>query len=243
MDTFNMSKIEFIPKYRFLAGVFPKPESIQKHIPEWWKKQESYLNNDNGVYNGNMLLTVKKCQAVFDAMAAGYYLFCPMDLNIDATGERVKFEVANDVMEFQKFLLAHHLKEQISEYPIPPYFHNDVLRIHPMWLAKTEPGYSSLFIAPIHADHIPIRAIPGLIDTDEYPSDGYLSFFVEKGFKGVIKQGTPLLQVIPFKRDDWESEINKDKDSDLANRASQLSVRSVFQNGYRLKKWSKKTFK
>lgn len=238
-----MSKIEFIPKYRFLAEVFPKPIPIQKHVPEWWKKQESYLNNDNGVYNGNMLLTVKKCQAVFDSMAAGYYLLCPMDMNIDATGDRVKFEVANDVMEFQKFLLAHHLKEQISEYPIPPYFHNDVLRIHPMWLAKTEEGYSSLFISPLHSDYSPIKAIPGLIDTDTYPSDGYLSFFVEKGFKGVIKQGTPMVQVIPFKRDDWESEINKDKDSDYQNRANQLSVRSVFQNGYRTKKWFKKTFK
>jgi hypothetical protein len=238
-----MIKIEFIPKYRSFEKIFPSPIPIQSHIPEWWKRQESYLNNDNNVYSGNMLLTVKKCQAIFDALSFGYYLLCPTDLYIDATEDILKFEVTNDVMEFQKFLLAHHLKEQIKEYPIPAYFHQGVLRIHPMWLVKTPEGYSSLFISPIHGDKSPIQAIPGLVDTDKYPSDGYLSFFVEKGFKGIIKQGTPIVQVIPFKREDWESSLNQDKKSDEKNRANQLSVRSVFQNGYRKKMWSKKTFK
>ena len=50
-------------------------------------------------------------------------------------------------------------------------------------------------------------------------------------------------QVIPFQRDDWESFINKDKDSDFKIKEKNLGVRSVFQNGYRMKFWKKKTYK
>ena len=243
MDTVILMKIEFLPKYRGLEKIFPHPQSISSLLPEWWKKQKSYLNDDTSVHGGTMLLTVKKCQAVFDSMTFGYYLLCPMDLSIDATGDTLTIDIPNDTREFQKFLLAHHLSEQIQEYPIPNNFHKQVIRIHPMWVARTEPGYSCLFINPMHGSKSPLQAIPGLIDTDKYVSDGYLSFFVEKGFKGIIEQGTPIVQVIPFKRDDWESSLNKEKDSDTQIRAQQLSVRSVFRNGYRKKMWSKKIFR
>ena len=54
-----------------------------------------------------------------------------------------------------------------------------------------------------------LKAIPGVIDTDTYPSDGFLSFFVPKNFKGIIKQGTPFIQVIPIKREKFVSKIKK----------------------------------
>ena len=238
-----MTKIEFIPKFRLYSKVFPEPVSVSSAIPEWWKTQESHLNNDQNVYRGTMLLTVKKCQSIFDSMTFGYYLKCPTDISIDATGDNLRVQLTSDIMGMQQHLISNHLKEQMAKYPIPEYFHSEVVRIHPMWLVQTEPGYSSLFVAPMHADNSPIKAVPGVIDTDEYPSDGYLSFFVKKGFKGIIKQGTPIVQVIPFKRDDWESSLNKEKDSDTQIRAQQLSVRSVFRNGYRKKMWSKKIFR
>jgi hypothetical protein len=37
--------------------------------------------------------------------------------------------------------------------------------------------------------------------------------------------------------------LSQDRNSDMEIAANQLSVRSVFQNGYRVKKWFKKTFK
>lgn len=238
-----MINIEFIPKFRLYSKVFPEPVSVASAIPEWWKTQESHLNNDQGVYRGTMLLTVKKCQAIFDSMTFGYYLKCPTDISIDATGDTLRVQLTSDIMGMQQHLVSNHLKEQMIKYPIPDYFHPEVVRIHPMWLVKTEEGYSSLFVSPMHGEDSPIKAVPGVIDTDEYPSDGYLSFFVKKGFKGIIKQGTPIIQVIPFKRDDWQSSINKDKDSDSKIKEKNLGVRSVFQNGYRMKFWKKKTYR
>lgn len=238
-----MINIQFVPKYRQFKNIFPSPVSVQSAIPEWWKKQEAYFEGNQTPQSGNMLLTVKKCQAVFDAMTYGYYLKLPMDIYIDATGDTLLFQMPEALKEFQQMIMSNHLKEQISQYQIPEYYHSDVVRIHPMWLIKTDPGYSSLFISPMHNNECALKAIPGVIDTDTYPSDGFLSFFVPKGFKGTIKQGTPFVQVIPFKREEWQSSILDDRNTDMMNAANQLSVRSVFQNGYRVKKWFKKTFK
>ena len=85
--------------------------------------------------------------------------------------------------------------------------------------------------------------MPGLIDTDGYPSDGHLSFIVEKDFKGVIKQGTPLIQVIPFKREDWKMEAVDAEESELFLKKHRMSLRSTFSNGYKNKFRSPKEFK
>lgn len=238
-----MTKIFFVPKYRQYKNIFPEPVSIQSSIPDWWKKQETYFENNQTPQGGNMLLTIKKCQAIFDAMTFGYYLKTPMDIYIDSTGDKLIFDIPGAAKEFQQMLLSNHLKEQISQYPVPEYYHKDIVRIHPMWLIKTEPGYSSLFLSPIHNNDCILKAIPGVIDTDTYPSDGFLSFFVPKNFKGIIKQGTPFVQIIPFKREEWDSSIYNDRNSDFEIASNQLQVRSVFQNGYRIKKWFKKTFR
>jgi hypothetical protein len=37
-----------------------------------------------------------------------------------------------------------------------------------------------------------------------------MPFFVVKGFTGIIPAGTPYAQMLPFKRENWESEINDD---------------------------------
>jgi len=238
-----MKKIEFFPKRKDFAEVFPKPIPIVSSMPSWWKTQPSILDNSQNPVSGVLKLTVKKCQAVFDSMTAGYYLLCPVDIHIDATGPRLQIQIP--ISQFSQYgeIIAHHTPEQVEKYPKKEYYHPEVLRVHPMWLVHTPKNYSALFIEPIHSDGIPIHSIPGIIDTDAYISDGYLSFFVEKGFKGTIKQGTPIIQVLPFKRDSWTSFITKDKNSDNTILSQQLKVRTVFQNGYRLKFWTKKIFK
>ena len=33
-------------------------------------------------------------------------------------------------------------------------------------------------------------------------------FFIKEGFTGLIPYGTPIVQIIPFKRDDWKSKFS-----------------------------------
>jgi hypothetical protein len=107
---------------------------------------------------------------------------------------------------------------------------------------KTDPGYSTLFLNPVHRDTYPLTAIPALVDSDNFITEGHLSFIVEKGFKGVIKRGTPLVQVIPIKRDSWDSEIVDADDSKKTLSNQRLRLRSMFANGYKLIFRSKKEY-
>jgi hypothetical protein len=47
----------------------------------------------------------------------------------------------------------------------------------------------------------------GIIDNDKVHLPGTMPFFILEGWTGVIPAGTPYAQIIPFKREDWKSEI------------------------------------
>ena len=105
---------------------------------------------------------------------------------------------------------------------------------------KTPEGYSTMLMPPVLKDVLPITALSAIVDTDKFISDGHMSFYVKKGFKGLIKQGTPLIQAIPFKREDWEHECLPY--SKKLIEPQRRIIRSTFVNGYKLKFWSRKNF-
>lgn len=232
--TFNLA-------YPKMLNVFPEPITAVKQIPEWYKKQPGYYNNDRSLVNGVMQLTVKKCQAVFDGMTSGYFLLAPVDIYIDTTDNKTIVEVPETFKRLKEPLIGFHSFQQISEYPVEDNVYiNNILRIHPVWLVSTPKTYSCLFIAPMHRD-LPIKAVPAIVDSDNFIVDGLLSYFVKKDFKGVIKQGTPIVQVIPFKREKWSSKINENFDKSISIEQRD-NIRSVFENGYRKKLWVKKEY-
>ena len=69
------------------------------------------------------------------------------------------------------------------------------------------------------------------------------SFFVKSGFVGVIKQGTPLVQIFPFKREPWQMERVNAEQSEKATDRQFLKLRSTFVNGYKNKMRSKKEYR
>ena len=238
----SKQKVEFLQAYPHLVDVFPLPEAATRNVPDWYRQQPGVTGDPEKIENGTMRLTVKKCQAFFDAMAAGYIFKVPVDIFIDTTDGKFDIQIPGEMQRFRNELIAHHSTEQVSHMPLDTgIYMNMVLRIHPTWMVKTPEGYSTLFMNPMHQPPTPLTAVEAIIDTDKFWSDGHLSFFVKKNFKGIIKQGTPLIQVIPFKRDDWQSELVKDFDPEKTNMQRRV-VRSTFQNGYRTKFWQKKSY-
>jgi len=68
---------------------------------------------------------------------------------------------------------------------------------------------------------------------------GNVPFFFSKDFEGIIPMGTPIAQIIPFKRDDWKSEIINDE----VNYQSKIfNIGRVLNGAYRKKSWKKKKF-
>jgi hypothetical protein len=68
-----------------------------------------------------------------------------------------------------------------------------------------------------------------------------ISFFLKEGFEGVIPAGTPVAQLIPFKREDWKAV----KDKKMYERSNEniLSTEVLLGGHYRKNFWRKKSFK
>ena len=77
------------------------------------------------------------------------------------------------------------------------------------WIIETPPGWSVKFQNPANNWSNDIEIVQGVVDTDKYYNE--VNFpFVWKGYEEgefIIERGTPLIHVIPFKRDDMQMEI------------------------------------
>jgi hypothetical protein len=175
-------------------------------------------------------------------------LRAPFDIYIDTTENKKIFEIPEAMKPLvnlgtKQFVGSHDMR-QVEGYPFDKdQYIEHLFRINMIWVVKTEPGFSTLYIQPQHQELSPLSAISAVIDSDTYPSNGLLSFLVKKDFKGYIYKGTPLLQVIPFKRQDFESEYDETRESNNLLQSTLNLVRSVFNSGYKKFLWHKKSYR
>lgn len=221
---------EWIPK-----EYYPIPSV--KAIPEWYKKmQSSSANNKLEPKEVVQSQTVKRCMPVFDAMTAGYILFTHTDLFIKYVSGVPAFEWAQDTKE----TVTPHPAYQLTGYRnmnLP----NGAHKFRNPWGIKTPKGYSCLFLPPLHRPDCGIRIIEGLVDTDSYSNCVHLPFLINEGAHGTIPAGTPIAQVIPFKRDSFVMEIG-DIEQRTQNHAVSRLINSTWINGYRNRFRANKSF-
>lgn len=201
------SIISFIAKSEADYRVFDKPIPASKVLPEWYKKTSSMLHEGTLAMtsDGNPSRTIKACMPIFDMIAAGYVITLPGDLHVENKNEEFPIiQWSTDQMD----LITHHVPEQFSNYNVPPEYHQIAYKFMNPWIVKTKPGYSCMFIQPSMRDDLPFQIIPAIVDTDKHPVSVNFPFFLRKDFFGALEMGTPIMQVIPFKREDWESEYS-----------------------------------
>ena len=215
----------------------PKPAS--KFLPEWYKNTNSYVNNEKKpIGDGTTPATIKRCIPVLDAITGGYIIPLPIDLYVrvkeNKNGEKDQyFEWPSlDFIEFHPISQAP--KHPLSKpYPFPKFMNP--------WSIKTPKGYSTLFVQPFHRESI-FTILPGIVDTDIYTAPVNFPFVInDPNFEGFIKKGTPMVQVIPIKRDKWTMEIGNQEDFFEQNSITQ-KIKSKFFDSYKTMFWDKKEY-
>lgn len=174
-----------------------KPIPTSRVMPEWFRLMPGSVDG---------IETVKKCIPVLDALTAGYVI----PISADAYWDK---ESKSFVSAFVDKLDSDHMKEQTSFVEIPDNFDDQPHKWINRWYIKTPKGYSTLFIHPLNRQDLPFRSFSGIVDTDKHPMAVNFPFILEKDFEGMIPAGTPMIQAIPFKRDDWESLVIDTGDS------------------------------
>lgn len=182
-----------------------QPQPASKFIPDWYKNMESYIGGEkkpNG--DGTTRATIKRCMPVFDAINAGYIITSPADIYV-----RIK-----DGQQFFEWstlgLINFHPVSQAPEHPVKN------RHAYPKWMnywaIRTPKGYSTMFVQPMHRESV-FTILPGVVDTDEYYAAVNFPFVInDPEFEGLIPKGTPIAQVIPFKRESWTMQFGGDKE-------------------------------
>ena len=218
-----------------------KPVPASSIIPEWYKKTDGYIGGKQAPNeNGSTTATIKKCMPVFDSMTSGYILLSSADVYVSQVFDEIDQKNVPNFQWASENLISFHDNNQAKFHPSNwglqyPKFNNQ-------WSIKTPPGYSCLFVTPQHRD-LPFTIFPGMVDTDKYTNPVNFPFILNNpNWEGMISAGTPIAQVIPFKRDSWNIKIGskeeKAKSYDVFRR-----LRSGFFNVYKDNYWSKKSFK
>jgi hypothetical protein len=185
------------------------PLPAVKHVPDWYKRQQGSVDDETAFAKGGMTSTIKRCMPIFDAMTAGYIVSAPCDIYIDATNpEKLSWSIPQALRPVASDLVATHGFLQYDQYPIDTNrYHKELFRIMPFWVIKTPPGYSALFMTPMNRFDIPFLNTTGIVDSDKVHLLGTFPFFIPKGWEGTIPAGTPYVQILPFKRENWEHSL------------------------------------
>lgn len=205
-----MPKIEFIlPKelnenaasYERTNENFPigdgnAPQPASSLMPSEYKKLSSYVENDM------RFPTVKKCMPFLDAMTAGYIIpfYQEHIVTVDAKKNKIEVQSGRDPGG------QHYSKQMPEDYQSSQ---KDVQKFSNKWIIKTPPGYSCLFVHPMNRPKNDFEIISGIVDTDVYDLMILFPYYWRRYEEGkpqvLLKKGSPMVQVIPFKRESWSS--------------------------------------
>ena len=188
------------------------PSPIIKTIPEWYRKADRFAKSPSNDYiigpDKGKIPTWKACPAIFDIMGTGYSFNTPCDIEFYKKHGKTLFNISNK--KYESFV-AH--RDEMPEFQHPLGYSKDHFAWTPDWQIRLPEGYSALYSQPFNRFELPFLSTSGIIDNDKLHNPGSLPFFLIDNFEGVIPAGTPYIQILPFKRENWTSEILEQSDS------------------------------
>jgi len=236
-------QLTFIPVVENYSEKYTVPVPAASMVPEWYKSLSLYgptnsernLNPVNNAGTDGTFVATKKCIPFFDALTSGYYYLLEDDLYVNQNEQgQPELMWKNDLMLLDK--------RPTLEVPIPGDCHPIHYGIRMNWYYKTPPGYSVLVTHPMNRYDLPFYTLTGIVDSDVWGLPVFFSFFIKRNFIGVIPKGTPVMQFLPFKRDDWELKVDNKKETIEEEDFKAEKRRTMVTGYYKKDVWQKKKF-
>ena len=240
-----MKIIEFISnRYWLTKESKSKPVPISKSMPQWYKEADRFAKKPNGEYwigpDKGKIPTWKACPAILDILTTGYSLVTPCDIEffLDDAGQ---IDVKIEDKRYQDFATR---RTPMPQFRHPEGYYNYHFAWMPDWAVKVPDGYSVLYVAPFNRYDLPIMTVSGIIDNDKVNLPGSFPFFVQKGWTGILPAGTPYAQLLPFLREDWNSNIIIPTTSEMMNANVENSKKYRVPDGgvYQKEVWTKRLY-
>ncbi|OAF08356.1 hypothetical protein AYJ54_14710 [Bradyrhizobium centrolobii] len=190
-----------------LEGLLPPPVPASQGVPDWLKAMPTTAFS---ALNQQDEQTIKRCPPFVDAMTCGFLIPLICDLRVE-DGEIIW---DNDIppggeTEFPRSPISFHDPGQVTGTPL---FEADrfVIKFHNLWTIEAPDGYALFFTHPVNRFDLPFTTLSGLVDCDRY-KDAWIHFpahWHDTNFRGVLARGTPIVQCIPVKREDWTTQTS-----------------------------------
>jgi|TARA_R110000824_G_scaffold388418_1_gene583988 hypothetical protein len=239
--------IKFIYSEEF-AGVEPIVPS-SKALPEWYRHLPAQLTHNSSLEEIKRGNTIKGCMPVFDAMTQGYTIPLWVDLYVTITYKDSNRDLnPTPIVNFTwppdnskpgpNQYVSTHAWHQTAGVPIMEMSlgGSPAFKLQSPWIIETPKNYSTLFVPILNNPPKNISFFSAVVATDNYLDKINFPFVWtgEEEWEGLIPKGTPLIQVIPFKRDDFQHEIIKLNQVDKAKiDNTRQRVQTSFMNAYK----------
>ena len=221
-----------------------EPLPASNFIPDWYKSMPEKVDNakKSGLSFQNKFSsnsTIKHCSPFLDGLTSGYIYSLPLDIEFSKDKNNNIVVRWRDEGQF----VTEHSKDQ---HPTLPPAHKDmdfVLKWAFPFIIETPPGYSCLFTHPINRHDLPFRTFSGVVETDLYVASVQFPFqlLVDFDERLIVEKGTPLCQIFPFKRENWES--IRDDITIKEQNERMFKLHSKIVRSYKKQWWKKKTYK
>lgn len=236
--------IKFRARCKTDFEVHDRPYPAESVTLDWWKTEPPYNpspENPDGnkllIRNGISNATFKKCRPMLDALNSGYIIPLWADVNVEQTGQIPLITWRTKTLVFS----IHG--DSSRRMPAPPGYDQVVFKYENTWIPMTPPGYSVLVTAPFGQRNLPFHAIPAVIDSDKSNFELVFPMWIRSGLEGIVEKGTPMVQMIPFKRSDWKMEFDYYEDGEYWNVVKERTFNTTIVGHYVKNAWSRKSYK
>jgi len=234
----NMLKRKTVIEYESILNEYPDSiTSAKKHIAEWYKKIHKWHDNETFSLSNGFNPTVKQCVPFLEAMTVGYIVTLPYDLY-------VKNNNGTPYLSWKFIAEANQpgWRNEPADLNIVPTEHYTTEYTWNFCTSIVVPkGYSFLVTHPLNRNDLPFTTLSGIIQGGFVTQNaGKYPFYIKKGFEGIIPQGTPMAQIIPFRNENWESK--KTKGLIEKGQSNKISSGHIISGWYKKMYWQKRNF-
>ena len=200
-----------------------------KNTPDWYRKipRKVIISGEH-----EEQLSVKACVPFLDSLTTGYTINLWTDILVERNEDN------EPIIRFKSGRIGARSSLQTDPMPTPTGYED----YHFTWIygaaIKLPDGYSALYTHPLNRTDLPFYTLSAIIDGDAAIPGGNVPWYLKQGFEGLIPKGTPIIQVIPFKREEWVSK----EDKNLVREARDHERKGP-HDWYRRLGWKKKSYK
>jgi len=221
-------------KHSAMQFFFPEIEPIKNIVPDFYKNTEP-IPNYKKIKELPIKPAFKHCSTFLDSFTTGYYLPLIADIAVKQTDSGPVISWSDPQVEIM--LQRDKTHNPTLPTPIGCSSNQFVWQTHHAF--EIPKGYSALLTHPLNRHDLPFVTLSGIVD-DLILHPGQIPVYFSSTFEGTIPKGTPIIQILLFKTENWKSQI----DTDILKVAQKNLFNSLSDSSGWYKKhiWKKKVY-